>query len=217
MQDESLLSILQFIDNPPTDPTEKAEQGARFVSMLNTRIKSIESANGITLFSYGGIIHQLKADGSWRKFPGMTDASKFKDFASQHLGMSITKANILERLWREGKEKGLIPEYIEEVGWDIAQLILRVAKDNQDVIAWMDVYHRSSRKEFKYAVALARRQRIAPKPSSEKHTQAITMLDTVTEALAIVAQQSGKELDVTMSRQEAMTELVKQWKSSHAQ
>lgn len=218
--DEFFAALTSFIDDPPESNQERADKGEVFIAGLNMRLRGIDAQRGITLFAYGGLIHRLKTKESWRLFPEMGEAwCQFSHFAEKHLGMSLSRANAMELVWRKSQDAGLEPEEIEEIGWDAARTLLMVANNRHDTERLLEAYRKSAnREEFKQRVREEKnKQRGGGDVSVEMGKRSFFLVRDeeerfVTESLEMAAKKVGKELGVSMSRTDALMLIVTAWR-----
>lgn len=235
MPDEGLAAVQDFINNPTDDIKERAEQGAKMITLLNGRLKSIDGERGMTWFTYGGVIHRLKMKETWRQFEGMeSEGIQFGSFAEKYLGFGLAKANTLESIWLKAPEKGLGAKEIQEIGWNAARQMLRVVENTEDVKEWLDRYRGcTNRDEFNLMVSDAIRQkkqsRSDSSPSGDASSPSARLVedlpkrvifntkkaesDFLTESLEMVAKRVGKELGVSMSSTEALLLIIADWRN----
>lgn len=141
--DEAYKHILQFANSTETNPQVIAKQGRTIVTMIVDRLGSLRNDEGLSEFCLGGVIKKLRQDDAWKLFDGSEPHWVFGDFCRNILGMSQQKTMGLLRVWERSQNVGMTPEEIQEVGWAVADEILRHAKSSSDIVNLMGRYRAS--------------------------------------------------------------------------
>lgn len=144
--DEAYRRIVDFANSPEENPEVIAEQGKVLVAMMTERLGSIHDEEGMSEFCVGGIIKKLREQDAWKRFEGVQDHWVFGDFCKNILEMSQQKAMTLLRVWEKSQFVGMTAEEIHAVGWSVADHMLRVAKNHNDVVLMLDDFHKAETK-----------------------------------------------------------------------
>ena len=214
---EGAKAIVEFLkEDPMRTPEDSAAQVFAVVCALAGQRQSLQDAEGVTVFLMGGCIDRLKLEDRWKLCPGVPEYWTFGSFCRDMLGLSLQHANSLQRIWKRAQVVSMTPYEIEQLGWNAAGQLLRIAKSREDVTKWLDVYRQvDTRKEL-----VARLQSTAvaagkSKPKVDLQNRILQLTPDEArfydETLEKVAKSVSKEIHVNMSPSEAIILICTQW------
>jgi len=227
--DEGYAALMNFINNPSEDLDQRAKDGEVAIQVAIGRLNQLSGQEGLTSHALGGVIHRLRHKETWRKCEGMGEEwMEFSHFCKNKLGMSIAKANTLERIWERSGDIGLTPEEIETLGWPVTQSLIRVAHSRRDVDHWLGEFKKSgNRREFveniKAHIVTTQQESTEETVGGEERHKELPRFrrfrfsgkedEFLTETFEKIAKRVGKELGKSISENECLLLILTEWLS----
>lgn len=221
---EAFKAVLDFARSDESDPKKIAERGAVLIEAITSRLDTLDNDRGITQFCVGAMIKKLREGDAWKLFPETQESWLFGDFCREVLAMSQSKAMGLLRVWEKSQYVGMTAEEVEDVGWSIADAILRVAKSRSDIDNLLKRREKTmTRAEFLAIIntppplgeeVQGERFPIPPVPKKKRAFKVDVHEDQfLQETLERAAKKMGKELNKDVSPEQAMFYILTEWRT----
>ena len=216
--DEGFRSIIDFVLSDEADPKQVASLGEPLVLMLVGRLDSLGDQTGISEFSMGALIAKYRENKAWKFVAEYQDWWKFGDFCREKLKMSQQKAMILFRNWEKSQDLGLPPDKIESISWHVMEKILKVAKSRDEADELL-IQFSQSESAAAFLTNLkengnGKHERIPKKKKQLKLSE--TDEQFFDETVERVAERMGREVNRTITQEDAVLAIFREWRQDHA-
>ena len=212
---EGMHSALAFLQSPPEDPQLRVARSRPIINALVTQLEILRDYRDNTLFALGGLIHLWKEGELWRVIEEYQDWWQFGDFCTTILKMSLQRANALARIWQKSQKIGLEPDEIEEIGWNKAQHIIRVATNRGGVEQWLASAREMTQEDFIEKVKGSASGNLPDKSRDTKRIFKFTQDEAkfVDETIEFAAKLKRRDLGTEISPSEVLVFILTNWRS----
>lgn len=216
MIDEAMQFALDYCQEDLT-PEETVRRGAMIVQAIHGRLGEINESEGMTTYVLGGVLKKLKTNDMWKMVAGVGSYWSWGDFCKKMTGRSLGACYSKIRVWERAQKAGMTPQEVDKLGWSPSELILKTAKNRDDVERSIALYNElGSREKFAQAMeALDEAKPRKERTSKKRYIQlGATEKEFYDQSLEVAAKKMGKELHNGVSEEEALIFALAEWRES---
>jgi hypothetical protein len=216
--DEGFYSVINFVQSEISDPEWIVSQGEPLLAMLVVRLDDLGGQTGVSEFSMGALISKYRTNKAWEQVAEYQDWWKFGDFCREKLKMSQQKAMILFRNWEKSQVLNISPDTVNEIPWHVMDKILKVAKTRDEADELLTQFrHAESSNIF---LANLKENGNGKKEHIPKKRRQLKLTETderfFDETLERLAERMGQEVNRTLSQEDAVLAIFREWRQDHA-
>ena len=215
VQSEGIGAAIAFLKLPPQDSQISVTRSRPIIDSLIIQLSTLREYRDNTLFALGGLIYFWKERELWRSIEEYQDWWQFGDFCTTILKMSLQRANALARIWQKSQKIGLEPDEIEEIGWNKAQHIIRVATNRNGVEQWLKDAREMTQEDFIEKVKGVASGNLPDKSRDTKRIFKFTQVEAkfVDETIEFAARLKRRDLGTEISPSEVLVFILTNWRS----